>query len=59
MCQAMIRRLPHRTESCHVRKVASLLTEPLNCQVVIHDDGSQPSMYDLRIAAVEAPEVAI
>ncbi len=31
----------------------------LNCQVVIHDDGSQPSMYDLRIGAVEAPDVAI
>src|SRR5215210_4949632 len=29
MCQAMIRRLSYTTESCQVRKVASLLTEPL------------------------------
>jgi hypothetical protein len=25
----------------------------------VHDDGSQTSMYDLRIGAVEAPDVAI
>src|SRR5215210_2959675 len=30
MCQAMIRRLSYTTESCQVRKVASLLTEPLS-----------------------------
>lgn len=33
--------------------------EKLNRPVVVHDDGSKPSMYDLRIGAVEAPEVAI
>lgn len=33
MCQAMIRRLSYRTASCQVRKVASLLTEPLTLEL--------------------------
>jgi hypothetical protein len=36
-----------------------IIEKELNRRVVVHDDGSQPSMYDLRIGAVEAPEVAI
>jgi hypothetical protein len=36
-----------------------IIEEELNCPVVFHDDGSQPSMYDLRIGAVESPGVAI
>lgn len=36
-----------------------IIKKVLDCPVVVHDDGSQPSMYDLRIGAVEAPEVAI
>jgi hypothetical protein len=36
-----------------------IIEKELNCPVVVHDDGSQPSMYDLRIGAVEAPDVAI
>ncbi len=36
-----------------------IIEKELNCPVVIHDDGSQPSMYDLRIGVVEAPDVAI
>jgi hypothetical protein len=35
------------------------IEKELNCRAVVHDDGSQPSMYDLRIGAVEAPDVAI
>ena len=35
------------------------IEQELNCRVVVHDDGSQPSMDDLRIGAVEAPDVAI
>jgi hypothetical protein len=31
----------------------------LNRDVQIHDDNSQPSMYDLRIGPADAPEVAI
>lgn len=27
--------------------------------VVVHDDGSEPSMYDLRVGPVDAPEIAI
>src|SRR5205807_1699857 len=27
--------------------------------VVIHDDGSQPGMYDLRVGSPDAPDVAI
>jgi hypothetical protein len=43
-----------------VERWAQQITEKeLNCPVVIHDDGSQPSMYDQRIGAVEAPDVAI
>jgi hypothetical protein len=36
-----------------------IIEKELNRPVVVHDDGSQASMYDLRIGAVEAPEVAI
>lgn len=36
-----------------------IIEKELNRPVVVHDDGSQPSMYDLRIGAVEAPDVAI
>ena len=36
-----------------------VIEKQLNRSVFIHDDGSQPSMYDLRIGAVEAPDVAI
>ena len=36
-----------------------VIERELNRRVVVHDDGSQPSMYDLRIGTVEAPEVAI
>jgi hypothetical protein len=41
------------------RWVQQIIEKELNCPVVVHDDGSQPSRYDLRIGAVEAPEVAI
>ena len=36
-----------------------IIQKELNRPVVVYDDGSQPSMYDLRIGAVEAPDVAI
>jgi len=36
-----------------------IIEKELNRSVDIHDDGSQPSMYDLRIGAVESPDVAI
>jgi hypothetical protein len=36
-----------------------IIEKELNRPVVVHDNGSQRSMYDLRIGAVEAPEVAI
>jgi hypothetical protein len=41
------------------RWAQQIIEKELNCPVVVHDDGSQPSMYDLRIGAVEAPDVAI
>ena len=41
------------------RWAQQIIGKELDCQVVIHDDNSQPSMYDLRIGAVEAPNVAI
>ena len=41
------------------RWAQQIIQKELNRPVVIHDDGSQPSMYDLRIGAVEAPDVAI
>jgi hypothetical protein len=41
------------------RWAQQIIQKELNHPVVIHDDGSQPSMYDLRIGAVEAPDVAI
>jgi hypothetical protein len=40
------------------RWAQQIIEKELDCPVV-HDDGSQPSMYDLRIGAVEAPDVAI
>lgn len=36
-----------------------IIEKELNRPVIVHDDGSRPSMYDLRIGAAEAPEVAI
>jgi hypothetical protein len=41
------------------RWAQQIIEKELDCPVVVHDDGSQPSMYDLRIGAVEAPDVAI
>ena len=41
------------------RWAQQIIGKELNCPVVVHDDGSQPSMYDLRIGAVNAPDVAI
>lgn len=36
-----------------------IIEKELNRPVVVHDDGSQPSMYDLRVGGAEAPDVAI
>ena len=36
-----------------------IIEKELNGRVVVHDDGRQPSLNDLRIGALEAPEVAI
>jgi len=36
-----------------------IIQKELDCPVVVHDDGSQPSMYDLRIGSAAAPDVAI
>lgn len=36
-----------------------IIEKEINRSVIVHDDGSQPSMYDLRIGSAEAPEVAI
>jgi hypothetical protein len=36
-----------------------VIARELRKDVVEHDDGSQPSMYDLRVGATEAPDVAI
>jgi hypothetical protein len=41
------------------RWAQQIIENELNRPVVIHDDGTQPSMYDLRIGAVKAPDVAI
>jgi len=41
------------------RWAQQIIQKELNRPVVVHDDGSQPSMYDLRIGAVEVPHVAI
>jgi hypothetical protein len=41
------------------RWAQQIIEKELNGQVVVHDDGSQPGMYDLRIGAAEAPDVAI
>lgn len=41
------------------RWAQQILERELDCPVVVHDDGSQPSMYDLRIGAAEAPDFAI
>lgn len=43
-----------------IEKTAKELVEKeLNLQVIIHDDNSEPSMYDLRIGSVDAPKYAI
>jgi hypothetical protein len=36
-----------------------VVSSELNCPVFLHDDGSQASMYDLRVGPVETPEIAI
>jgi hypothetical protein len=36
-----------------------IIEKELDRPVAVHDDGSQPSMYDLRIGPAEAPQVAI
>jgi hypothetical protein len=36
-----------------------ILQKALNRAVHIHDDNSQPSMYDLRIGPADSPDVAI
>ena len=41
------------------RWAQQIIEKELNRPVVVHDDGSQRSMYDLRIGAVEGPDVAI
>jgi hypothetical protein len=41
------------------RWAQQIIEKVLNRPVAIHDDGSQPSMYDLRIGVVVAPDVAI
>ena len=41
------------------RWAQQIIEKELDRPVAVHDDGSQPSMYDLRIGAVEAPDVAI
>jgi len=41
------------------RWAQQIIEKELDCPVVVHDDGSQPSMYDLRIGPAEAPDVAI
>lgn len=41
------------------RWAQQIIEMELNRPVVVHDDGSQPSMYDLCIGATEAPDVAI
>jgi hypothetical protein len=41
------------------RWAQQIIEKELNRRVVVHDDGSQPSMYDLRIGTVEAPNAAI
>jgi hypothetical protein len=41
------------------RWAQQIIEKELDCTVAIHDDNSQPHMYDLRIGAVEAPDVAI
>ena len=36
-----------------------IIEKGLGRPVAVHDDGSQPSMYDLRIGDAESPEVVI
>jgi hypothetical protein len=36
-----------------------ILSRELNCSVELHDNGSIPSMYDLRVGLVSSPEIAI
>src|SRR5690349_9865009 len=40
-------------------RACRIVSKTLQREVVIHDDGSQQSMYDLRIGSVSAPEIAI
>jgi len=41
------------------RWAQQIIENELNRRVVVHDDGSQPSMYDLRIGPAVAPDVVI
>ena len=41
------------------RWAQQMIEKELDRPVVVHDDGSQPSMYDLRIGAARAPDVAM
>lgn len=36
-----------------------IIEQELHYIVTLHDDGSQPSMYDLRVGTVDAPNMAI
>lgn len=36
-----------------------IIAREIRREVVLHDDGSRPGMYDLRIGSAESPEVAI
>jgi hypothetical protein len=41
------------------RWARQLVQDELGRVVELHDDGSRPSMYDLRVGPIESPEVAI
>ena len=41
------------------RWAQQIIENELDRQIVIHDDGSKPGMYDLRVGPAEAPDVAI
>jgi hypothetical protein len=41
------------------RRAQVILQRAMQREIVIHDDGSQPGMYDLRVGSASAPEVAI
>jgi len=36
-----------------------ILCRELGCSVELHDDGSQPGMYDLRVGEIDAPKIAV